>query len=74
MPLHLFNIVLGISLSLVLQFALAVAYATWMTAALQQFVRSGNSDPCHALPIVPQRFNRVFWLGFIGWGVVMVVT
>jgi len=73
-PLHVFNIGLGVSLSLVLQFALAVAYATWMTAALQEFVRSGNSDPCRAWPIVPQRSARVFWLGFICWGVVMVVT
>jgi len=73
-PLHLFNIGLAVSLSFVLQVALAVAYATWMTATLLEFVRSGNSDPGRALPIVPRHFWRMFGLEFIGWAVVMVAT
>jgi hypothetical protein len=53
---------------------LAVAYATWMTAALLELVRTGNGDLYRIAPITPSRFWRVLGLEFIGWAATLVVT
>jgi hypothetical protein len=74
LPLHLFNLSVGLSLSFLLHIALAVAYATWMTAALLELERTGNGDPTKMLPTAPGRLLRVLGLEFIGWAVVMVAT
>ncbi|HEX5218897.1 MAG TPA: hypothetical protein VFZ59_04970 [Verrucomicrobiae bacterium] len=74
LPLRFISVSFPISLMFVLHIALAIAYATWMTAALLDFVRTGNSDPVRALSEVPKRFSRIMGLEFIGWVIVMVVT
>ncbi len=74
LPLRVFSLSFGISLSLVLHIVLAVAYATWMTAAVLEWVQTGNGDPCRVLPATPRRFLRVLGLEFIGWATVMVAT
>lgn len=73
-PLRLLNLSFGISLSFLLQVALAVAYATWVTGSILELVRNGSSDPCRVLPVVPGRFLRVLGLEFMGWAAVMVAV
>ena len=62
------------SVMFVLHIALAVAYATWMTAVLLEFVRTENTDPVRVLSEVPKRFSRIMGLEFVGWITVMVIT
>ena len=73
-PLRLLNLSFGISLSFLLRVALAVAYATWMTAAVLELVGAGNADPCGVLTAALGRFWRVLGLEFIGWAAVMGAT
>ena len=73
-PLHLFNLSFALSLSFLLHIALAVAYATWITAALLELARTDNGDPGRVLPAAWRRFWRVLGLEFVGWAAVMVVT
>lgn len=70
--LNLFGLHLGLSLAFLLHAALAVAYATWMTGTLLEFARTGNSDPCRVLSVIPSRCWRVLGLSFIGWAAVML--
>jgi hypothetical protein len=72
--LSLFNLSLGLSLSVLLHIALTVAYATWMTAALLDLVRNGNGNPCRVPSATPKLFWRVLGVECIGWAVVMVAT
>lgn len=74
LPVHLFSLSLAISLGFLLQIALLVAYATWMTAALWEFTRSGQSDPVQSLAILRTKFWRVFGFEFIGWALTLVAT
>ena len=74
LPIHFFSIGLSLSVSFVLYIALAAAYASWVTAALLELVRTGNSDPCLVMTTAGRRFWRVLGLEFIGWATVMVVT
>jgi hypothetical protein len=74
LPLKFISLSLPFSLMFVLHIVLAVAYATWMTAALLEFVRTENNDPCRVLSEVPKRFSRIMGLEFIGWITVMVIT
>jgi hypothetical protein len=74
LPLHLLNLSFALSLGFLLQIALGVAYATWMTGTLLEFARTGMGDPSGVLSTIPQRFWRVLGLEFIGWAMVMVVT
>ena len=73
-PLHVLNLSFGLSLGFLLQIALGVAYATWMTATLLEFSRTGIGDPPGVLSTMPVRFARVLGLEFIGWAMVMVIT
>jgi len=73
-PLHFLNLSFALSLHFLLRIALAVAYATWMTAAVLDLVCRGNGDPCPVLPAALGRFWRVLGLEFIGWAAVMVAT
>lgn len=74
LPLHLFNLSLSLSLGFLLQIALTVAYAAWMTAGLWEFSRTGQSDPVQSWPKVTTTFWRCFGLEFIGWAATLVVT
>lgn len=71
-PLHLLNISFPISLHGLLGIALAVAYATWMTAVVLELVRTGSGDPCAVLPAAWRWFGRVLGVEFIGWAVVFL--
>jgi hypothetical protein len=73
-PLHFLNLSFALSLHFLLRIALAMAYATWMTAAVLELVRTGNGDPCPVLPAALNRFWWVLGLEFIGWAVVMLAT
>ncbi len=73
-PLQLRNLGFPISLNSLLRIALSVAYATWMTGAVLELVRTGHGDPCPVLPAALGRFWRMLGLEFIGWAVVMVAT
>ena len=73
-PLHLLSLSFGVSLSFLLQIALGVAYATWVTGAVVELVRHGNSDPCRVLPLLPGRYWRILGVEFLGWGVMMAAT
>lgn len=74
LPLHFFSLSLSLSLSLLLRLALDVAYATWMTSAVLELVRSGEGDPCRTLPAVPGRFLRMLGLECIGYGLFLAGT
>lgn len=74
LPLHIFSLGFSLSLSFLLHSVIAVAYATWMTVALLELARTGESDPCRVLPAAVRRFWRVLGIEFIGWAAVMVVT
>jgi uncharacterized membrane protein len=74
LPLHLFSLSLSLSLGFLLQIALAVAYAAWMTAALWTFARTGQTDPVQSWPRVRTTFWRCFGLEFIGWAATLVAT
>ncbi len=73
-PLHLLNLSFGVSLGFLLRIALAVAYASWMTAAVLELVGAGNGDPCRVLTAALGRFWQVLGLEFIGWAAVMAAT
>ena len=74
LPVQFLSLSFRFSLMMLLHIALAVAYSTWVTAALLKFVEAGNSDVGHALSQVPRRFFRILGLEFIGWIMVMMVT
>lgn len=74
LPLHLFNLSLSLSLGFLLQIALAVAYAAWMTEALWAFARTGQTDPVQSWSRVRTTFWRCFGLEFIGWAATLVAT
>jgi hypothetical protein len=73
MPLQFLGLSLGLSVSFLMHIALAVAYATWMTATVLAFVRSGERDPCRMLPASWSPFWRMLGLEFIGWTAVMLM-
>jgi hypothetical protein len=73
MPLRFLGLSLGLSVSFLIHIALAVAYATWMTASVLALVRSGQRDPCRVLPASWSRFWRVLGLELIGWAAVMLL-
>jgi hypothetical protein len=73
-PLHLLNLSIGISLNFLIRIALAVAYATWMTALVLELVRTGHGDPCRVSSAVPGRFCRMLGLEFIGWAAILLAT
>ena len=72
--LKIVGISFAISVYFLLSVALAVAYATWMTAAVLELVRSGNSNPCPVISSAMRRFWRVTGLAFICWFVVFVIS
>jgi len=72
LPLRFLGLSLSLSLSFLVNVVLAVAYATWATAAVLELVRSDEGDPCRVLPIPMSRFCRVLGLEFIGWAVMMI--
>jgi hypothetical protein len=71
LSLNLLGLQIGLSLSFLLHVALAVVHATWTTGTLLEFDRTGNTDPCRILPLIPKRCWRVTGVMFIGWAVVM---
>ncbi len=74
LPLHVFNLSAALSLNLLIVIGLWVGYATWMTAAILAFVRTGEDNPCKLWPSAFKQFWRVFVLELIGVGVVFVGT
>jgi hypothetical protein len=73
-PLHLFNWSFALSLHLLITIGLFIAYATWMTAAILAFVRTGQNNPCAVWPAAVKQFWRVFGLEIIGVTVVLLGT
>lgn len=72
LPLRLSSLSFSFSLHFVLSIALAVAYATWMTAAILALVRMDQRDPCAVVPVAFTRYWRVLGTESIGWVVVFV--
>ena len=71
--LTLLNLSFTLSLHWLLNLALAAAYATWVTAAILNFVRTGQADPCAVLPDALRHLLRVAGLMFLGWAGVFVL-
>ncbi|MEW6157964.1 MAG: hypothetical protein AB1813_11060 [Verrucomicrobiota bacterium] len=71
-PVRLVNMSFTLSLHFFLNIALAVGYATWMTAALWHAVREDEGDPFAVLPSALNRFWRILGFETIGWGVMFV--
>jgi hypothetical protein len=74
LPLHWLSLSFRLSLSFVINVALAVAYAAWMTAVIVEFVRSGSIDPRSLFKPAMKRFWQFFGVLFIGWVTVMIVA
>jgi hypothetical protein len=71
-PLKLLSLSFGISLHFLINIALGVAYAAWVTGGVLELARGNHGDPCRVLPAVPARFWRMLGLEFSCWAVVMV--
>ena len=73
--LNFLNLSFGLSLHWLVGLALAVAYATWVTAAIVHLVRAGQPDLCAVVPNAFRRFLHVAGLMFVGWcGVFVLLT
>ena len=70
--LNFFQFSFGLSMGSLLTIGLFVAYATWMTAVIITFVRTGQHDPTAVFRSSFKRFWRIFGLEFIGTFVVIV--
>ncbi len=71
--IKLLNLSFALSLHWFTNLALAAAYATWVTAAILNLRRTGQSDPCLVLSAAGRRLPRVAGLMLLGWGVVFVL-
>lgn len=67
-PVKLLNLSFVLSLHWFMNLVLAVTYATWVTAAILNLVRTGQTDPCAVLPAALRHLPRVAGLMLLGWG------